>query len=198
MGFFKRWQQRREQVAEQAEIEAKQATAATPSTAEAEALESASTEDLDASPTTDAAPEPNSETAELSLPDPSQIEQGGSFADFMQPGVDPSVRKQALKSLWSQPQYNQLDGLTDYHYDYSKQQSLDSETAAELTKKLFRHSKQRVEEASEEAALAETNSVPNDEVRAEQLSSTPDLMADADAPITDATDKPVANPQSRN
>lgn len=73
------------------------------------------------------------------LPDPEKIEVGGSFAGFMADNVDPDAKNAALRALWKQPHYNEIDGLLEYALDYTNQPKLSAEVSAELAKKVFRH-----------------------------------------------------------
>lgn len=73
------------------------------------------------------------------LPDPEKIEVGGSFASFMANNVDPDAKAAALRALWRQPHYQEIDGLLEYALDYTNQPKLSAEVSAELAKKVFRH-----------------------------------------------------------
>ncbi|WP_298441119.1 DUF3306 domain-containing protein [uncultured Ferrimonas sp.] len=191
-GLFRRWQQRRQQVAEQAQQTQHEQALQAEAEAEAEAEAQAAELEQPEAASTEAA---TSDAADL--PDPDTIEEGGSFAEFLKEGVDPAKRQQALKALWSQPQYNVTDGLTDYSLDYAAQPLLDKDVAAELVNNVFRHSKEAVERleqldqaqaalddakpqlAPPESSLADTKAIVADD------STTPELEADA-APAADA------------
>ena len=47
------------------------------------------------------------------------------FTGFMQPGVDESLKRGALKKLFSDPRFNVMDGLDVYIDDYSKPDPID-------------------------------------------------------------------------
>ncbi|PSS72386.1 DUF3306 domain-containing protein [Shewanella algae] len=96
------------------------------------------------------------------LPDPSGIEVGGSFASFMAKNVDPAVKTAALRTLWKQPHFNEIDGLLEYALDYSNQPKLTAEASAELAKKVFRHVLEKEEPEEAEEALAETDASQGD------------------------------------
>lgn len=160
-GFLSRWQARREAVAaEQAAEDVELTSAAEPSSpdsADTVAAEASAETAIDAQPpAVDGAEE--AELAAEPLPDPENIEVGGSFARFMSNDVDPLTRTAALRALWKQPQYNHIDGLIEYALDYSNQPKLSVDASMELAKKVFRHV---VESATEEveaeaSALAAT------------------------------------------
>ncbi|SHI03908.1 DUF3306 domain-containing protein [Ferrimonas marina] len=173
-GLFKRWQQRRDEVAreeesdeaEQAELQQAQAAEQAPSEPEGE--EVAAEEEV--------------------LPNPEEIEEGGSFAAFMKPDVDPLQRKEALRSLWKQPHYNVRDGLCEYDLDYAAQPKLTAKVAAELAEKVFRHVVKEVDE--EETQLAEQ--APATPRKDPELTSD----GDADGQIVADLDKSADKPQS--
>ena len=54
------------------------------------------------------------------LPPLESLTPESDFAPFMQAQVDPATRRQALKTLFSDPQFNVMDGLDVYIDDYSK------------------------------------------------------------------------------
>jgi len=55
------------------------------------------------------------------------------FTPFMQAEVDPGVRRQALKTLFQDPQFNVMDGLDVYIDDYSKPDPLPEGWLAKMT-----------------------------------------------------------------
>lgn len=104
------------------------------------------------------------------LPDPEQIDVGGSFASFMGKNVDPSVRQAALRTLWKQPHYSEIDGMMEYALDYSNQEILTPEVSSELAKKVFRHLVQDDEPTAEpagESLLAEQSELAGEEQAAD-------------------------------
>lgn len=58
--------------------------------------------------------------AEEPLPPVESLTPESDFTPFMKPEVDGSVRNQALKALFRDPQFNVMDGLDVYIDDYSK------------------------------------------------------------------------------
>ncbi|BDA62614.1 MULTISPECIES: DUF3306 domain-containing protein [Shewanella] len=159
-GFFSRWSQRREQVA------AEEAAVKTQTTAEE--LVDNKAEEITQEPTAaqesqDALSQANEDphrilTAE-DLPNPDEIEIGGSFAQFMGANVDPAAKTAALRALWKQPHFNEIDGLLEYALDYSNQPKLTPEVSAELAQKVFRY----ITKDSEESEIEQT-STPDDVV----------------------------------
>lgn len=130
------------------------------------------------------------------LPDPKGIEVGGSFASFMAKNVDPAVKTAALRTLWKQPHFNEIDGLLEYALDYSNQPKLTAEASAELAKKVFRHVLEKEEPEEAEEALAEADaSLEDTESEVPQLaeqsapqSPTDNLDGEMPAEVQNATD----------
>ncbi|MFB2639034.1 DUF3306 domain-containing protein [Shewanella bicestrii] len=161
-GFFSRWSQRREQVAAEEAALAAQTTAENlaevkpDTTAEPAAPTS---ESQDALPKTDE--DPNRILTAEELPNPEEIEIGGSFAKFMGANVDPAAKTAALRALWKQPHFNEIDGLLEYALDYSNQPKLTPEVSAELAQKVFRFITKENEESDEDLASIHSDAVVN-------------------------------------
>ncbi|MBV7316060.1 DUF3306 domain-containing protein [Shewanella sp. NIFS-20-20] len=152
-GLLSRWQLRRQQVA--AEAEAEQAQFAQQQASLEAKLEPSSLDDG----------EVVGEAEVVELPDPEKIEVGGSFASFMADNVDPLAKKAALRALWKQPHFNEIDGLLEYALDYSNQPKLSAEVSEELVNKVFKRVIEREQQelaeqqAREAAQLAEHDDV---------------------------------------
>ena len=67
---------------------------------------------IDAAPSAPAEAQP--------LPPVESLTFESDFTAFMQPEVDPGLRRQALKTLLQDPRFNVMDGLDVYIDDYSK------------------------------------------------------------------------------
>ena len=154
-GLLSRWNQRREQVA------AEEAREADGETTPLETIVAEPTMAVEQLQPTESAFEPN--TAEhddpnriltaADLPNPDEIEIGGSFASFMGANVDPAAKSAALRALWKQPHFNEIDGLLEYALDYSNQPKLSAEVSAELMQKVFRYIAEDSETSDEESAV---------------------------------------------
>ena len=59
------------------------------------------------------------------LPSLDSLSIESDFTGFMQPGVDESLKRGALKKLFSDPRFNVMDGLDVYIDDYSKPDPID-------------------------------------------------------------------------
>lgn len=165
-GLFSRWTQRREQVAAEEALETKQiqdviedelVDVDTQTVTTQAATVSQQSEVEHQSPDN-----PNRMLTAEDLPNPEEIEIGGSFASFMATNVDPAAKTAALRALWKQPHFNEIDGLLEYALDYSNQTKLSPEVSAELAKKVFRFMTKDNEDSDKEATLVknELNSVP--------------------------------------
>ncbi|SUI79418.1 Protein of uncharacterised function (DUF3306) [Shewanella putrefaciens] len=163
-GLFSRWTQRREQVAAEEALETQKIQDVIEDVTSD--TEVASTNATTASPSPEiehqSQEDPNRILTAEDLPNPEEIEIGGSFASFMAANVDPAVKTAALRALWKQPHFNEIDGLLEYALDYSNQTKLTPEVSAELAKKVFRYMTKDNEDSDEEATLVknELNSVP--------------------------------------
>lgn len=173
-GLLSRWNLRRQKVEQEAEAEIE-----TPVTVETQVeADEAVKQPVSAENTTAEVVE--SDEAQLltaeDLPDPEKIEVGGSFASFMGANVDPAAKSAALKALWKQPHYSEIDGLLEYALDYSNQPKLSAEVSAELAKKVFRHvvKEKDDEEENEEALALESDEMTSTEetVQVEAVSDT--------------------------
>ncbi len=64
--------------------------------------------------------QPPADESTAPLPPVESLTPESDFAPFMRGDVDPATRGQALKTLFSDPRYNVMDGLDVYIDDYSK------------------------------------------------------------------------------
>jgi hypothetical protein len=74
-----------------------------------------------AAPPAPTAPPPAAETSVPELP-PVESLKGleSDYKDFLRPDVDPATRSAALRKLFGDPHFNQMDGLDIYIDDYTK------------------------------------------------------------------------------
>ncbi|QYK01473.1 DUF3306 domain-containing protein [Shewanella psychrotolerans] len=188
-GLLARWNLRRQKVqqeeqAEQLSEQESQVEASAPTTDRANEVSAA---------------EPTEEkvlTAE-DLPDPEKIEVGGSFASFMAENVDPDAKNAALRALWKQPHYSEIDGLLEYALDYTNQPKLSAEVSAELAKKVFRHLVKDDEQAQpeiEEMTVSVEQDIENiaDESGSDILDATGSELPQNEQEVQVAPKPPVA------
>jgi len=66
------------------------------------------------------------------LPPIDSLSLASDFTPFLKPGVDDSLRSQALKKLFGQPAFNVMDGLDVYIDDYGKPDPIAPEVVRQL------------------------------------------------------------------
>ena len=59
-------------------------------------------------------------TAPAPLPELATLTKDSDYSMFMRPGVEPGLRASALKKLFADPHFNQMDGLDIYIDDYGR------------------------------------------------------------------------------
>lgn len=98
-----------------------------------------------------AAPAANQPADAVALPPVESLTFDADFTAFMKPEVDPSLKRAALKKLFSDPRFNVMDGLDTYIDDYSKPDPIDAETVRGLVQAryLFDPPRTRVNERGE-------------------------------------------------
>ena len=96
------------------------------------------------------------------LPSLDSLSIESDFTGFMQPGVDESLKRGALKKLFSDPRFNVMDGLDVYIDDYSKPDPLDPAIARTLAhaRYIFNPPPTRV------TAAGYVEDIPEEELRA--------------------------------
>ncbi|WP_417762422.1 DUF3306 domain-containing protein [Shewanella sp.] len=192
--FLNRWALRKQQVQEGQEVSEPTELDASESDAVTDIVTTETEASVSAQSDTEHSASPLAEADEErllgaeDLPDPSQIEAGGSFASFMGKNVDPNVRQAALRALWKQPHFSEIDGMMEYALDYSNQEVLTPEVSTELAKKVFRHliqEEKTADEAASEPMLVDTEQSDQENAAAEQTTS---ALAEASA-NTELSDK---------
>ncbi len=190
-GFLARWNLRRQKVQQEQQDE----VAAELNDEPQQSIDAAVTEG-DVEAVSHGAEEEQLLTAE-ELPDPESIEVGGSFASFMADNVDPATKSAALRALWKQPQYNEIDGLLEYALDYTNQPKLTSEQSAELVKKVFRHITKDDEEQEEIAAEDTTTAIESEtamsdeHINSDNLDEISDGLSQNEPELQDELNPPV-------
>ena len=97
----------------------------------------------------DAATAPAEPAAVPELPDLDSLGEDSDYSAFMASGVDPSLRRQALRKLFSSPKFNVCDGLDDYCGDWRSWTELGDIVTADMRHHLERAA--RLAEQMEEA-----------------------------------------------
>jgi len=107
------------------------------------------------------APTPEPEAQPPELPPLEQLSLDSDYGGFFHPKVDESLRRAALRRLFSDPHFNVMDGLDVYIDDYSKPSPLPAEMLATLrqAQKILAWAK----EGKEEEKKDEHAAVPSEE-----------------------------------
>jgi hypothetical protein len=81
-------------------------------------------------PPVEAAPAASADEAPPELPPVDTLTFDSDFRGFLHPKVDENVRRSALRKLFSDPQFNVMDGLDVYIDDYSVSEPIPAEMLA--------------------------------------------------------------------
>jgi Protein of unknown function (DUF3306) len=174
--FLKRWSQRK--LAASREPAAPSVTAANtanpPSVAE---------------PATGTAPQTPAESTAPPLPPIDSLSFESDFTRFLQPEVDETLKRQALRKLFADPRFNVMDGLDVYIDDYGKFEPMPPEVLAQLNhaKFLFDPPKTRV---NEQGYVEDVPDEPKTVAEASDVAEAPAQIVD-NATNTPAADLPV-------
>jgi len=106
---------------------------------------------------------------QLTLDDVAKLNHQDDFSVFMQSGVDPDVKRAAMKKLFSDPRYNIMDGLDIYIDDYSKPDPIPPEMLRRLVQSqmlnLFKADEEEKDKpnanATEQIALESSDNDPS-------------------------------------
>ena len=115
------------------------------------------------------------------LPPVESLTPESDFAPFMKSEVDPSIRQQALRTLFRDPRFNVMDGLDVYIDDYSKPDPLPEGWLEKLNQveRLGDYSLKQAEEAkARESAAAGPDIAGKTEGEQQVASSNVDTPAD--------------------
>lgn len=102
------------------------------------------------------------------LPDPDNLGLDGDFSAFMRAGVSRSLRRRALRRLWSlDPVFANVDGLVEYNDDFSgsAKRAGSLRHTAHAARRLARRAVERIEQAAEEPAGAAADGTDDDRRR---------------------------------
>jgi hypothetical protein len=80
---------------------------------------------------------PPGQTSLPALPAIDSLSFESDFSAFLQPQVDESLRRQALKKLFSDPRFNVMDGLDVYIDDYGKPDPIAPELVRQLVQSRY-------------------------------------------------------------
>jgi hypothetical protein len=100
--------------------------------------------------------EPERELTDADMPPIETLDADSDYAAFLSPGVSDDLRQQALRKLFSQPDFNITDGLNDYDEDFTQFAGLGSIVTHEMKRLLQR-------ELEKEKAASAAATEPDDE-----------------------------------
>ena len=102
------------------------------------------------------------ETAAPPLPPVDELTMASDFRGFFHPKVEESVKRAALKKLFTDPHFNVMDGLDTYIDDYSISDPLPPEMLAQMksAQKIFRWARNELEEDETAPAQLASDGVP--------------------------------------
>lgn len=125
-------------------------------------------------------------TAQPVLPtmdDVRALTKDSDFTRFVQPGVDPTVRNAAFKQLFTDPFFNEMDGLDIYIDDYSQPNPLPLSLARKLTSSkvlnLFETPEEKAARRAAEAAKERASAPPTNATAPENPEATNSSDVDA-------------------
>ncbi|MGO4763515.1 DUF3306 domain-containing protein [Cupriavidus sp. 2KB_3] len=124
------------------------------------------------------------------LADVALLQPGDNIARFVARGVDETVKRAALKTLFADPHFNVMDGLDTYIDDYGKPDPIPLDVLRRLTQSetlgLFDPIEEEEGEKEEEGEVAADpkalEAPPSPEIEVAQAQPQPDTLAD-DTPI---------------
>jgi len=130
--FLERWSRRKRESREGIDDEPEEGAEAIPAPATAP----------------EAAAAPGEPPAVPELPDLDSLGEDSDYSAFMAPGVDPGLRRKALRKLFSSPKFNVTDGMDDYCGDWRSWNKLGDIVTADMKYHLERAAKlaERLEE----------------------------------------------------
>ncbi len=137
------------------------------------------------------APAGSKPAAETSAPELPPVESlkglESEYQEFLRPDVDPATRSAALRKLFGDPHFNQMDGLDVYIDDYSKEDPIPHAMLRALNQArslgLFEKEEREEEEARKRAEGSTTEPTP-----AATPTETAALEAPADPPPLEPTE----------
>ncbi len=123
------------------------------------------------------------------LPDIESLGEDSDYSAFMAPGVDDSLRRKALRKLFSSPKFNVCDGLDDYCEDFTQWAPLGDVITADMRHHLERAAKLAEQLAESGAPGEEGAQAPPSQAAVaapDPLQEAPETDSPAEEPERDA------------
>ncbi|MGB5259062.1 MAG: DUF3306 domain-containing protein [Gammaproteobacteria bacterium] len=112
------------------------------------------------------------------------------YSPFLSPGVSDDLRQQALRKLFTQPDFNITDGLNDYDEDYTHFAGLGNIITHEMKRMLQRELE--ADRCSDESAATQDEGEPGAAVRTTAETASTDAIA-AEPVDTDQNENDTGN-----
>ena len=176
-GFLSRWSRRKGQVRAGAEVDVAAVPVTVPELLAAEPMAPVVVEAAPADAAVAVAVPPPPTLADVAL-----LTRDSNYARFIAPGIDESVKRAAMKKLFTDPHFNIMDGLDTYIDDYGKPDPIPLAMLRQMNQskflRLFDDDEEKDDDGDKEA-------VPNDAATA------------STARLTDPTTPPDDDPDLR-
>ena len=170
------WSRRRAAVRAEAEVEVKQATAATRARVQAEQAEKTDAEIL----------------SEFNLQDPDQMAPGDDFSAFLRDEVPQRLQRRALRVLWrSNPVLACVDDLLDYGDDFKAEGMGGAvvRTAYQVGKGMLAHVEEMQKQAADEVEDVIVDVAPDDAPPEEETAAVDPVATNPDVSLAAVTDE---------
>jgi hypothetical protein len=128
---------------------------------------------------------PERELTDADMPPIGTLDGDSDYSPFMSPGVSDDLRREALRKLFNQPDYNVVDGLNDYDEDFTQFAGLGGIVTHEMKRMLQR-------ELEAETAAAESTDV-NAAPAVDPEASADDVTVVVETGKTDCVDTTTQN-----
>jgi len=122
-----------------------------------------------------AADEPEKVLTDADMPPIETLDGDSDYSPFLSPGVSDDLRQQAMRKLFTQPDFNIADGLNDYDEDYTHFTGLGKVITHEMKRMLQRELE--AEGTPAESAAAPDEREPGIAERTAAESDSPDASA---------------------
>jgi hypothetical protein len=90
------------------------------------------------------------------LPPLESLTEESDFAPFLKAGVDPQLRREALRKMWRNPKYNIIDELDPYRADYKSFIALGDIITSDMKYHAARLLREQLEKAAQAGEVEET------------------------------------------
>ena len=121
------------------------------------------------------------------LPPVDSLTPDSDFTPFLQPDVDPDLKRRALHKLFADPRFNVMDGMDVYIDDYTKSDPLPEGWLEKMEQVRHLGIFKKDPPPAEEAAAG----APADEPPADEQIAAPEQLVSSTAPVTSSEEIPA-------